>query len=306
MLVCSDPILSLGPSGQLEVGDRAVLKKIDLNELPHWTPWIDRLLHPEAWSRPERNIQKIELEYNQDKWLNAYALHKEMGAQLNPLQLMMRQDPLPADAERCVYRNGQLLQTNLLENYEYLYGFLRERIAEPMKRVDGIVELGSAFGHNLWALARYFEGKKFIGGEYSENAVSLARCLYENQNNITVENFNFYDERYSIFNNIDNKAIVLTSIAIEQCPSAKPFINGLAGCKEKIASVVNLEPTYEALGDATYDLICKRYIEVNDYNRDLLSSLREREDVDIISFSFGVHSFNPILPLSFVHWRFRD
>jgi hypothetical protein len=66
-----------------------------------------------------------------------------------------------------------------------------------------------------------------------------------------------------------------------------------------------LEPSYEFYDDSLLGLMRRRYIELNDYNRDLFSVLQGREDVRILRLEREVVGWNPFNALTLVHWTFR-
>jgi hypothetical protein len=48
----------------------------------------------------------------------------------------------------------------------------------------------------------------------------------------------------------------------------------------------------------------RRYVEANDYNRDLLSALQARSFVRIVETRDDVVGLNPFNPTSVIHWQF--
>jgi hypothetical protein len=51
-------------------------------------------------------------------------------------------------------------------------------------------------------------------------------------------------------------------------------------------------------------LMRRRYAELNDYNRDLLSQLQRRSYIRILSIQTNVIGLNPLNPTSVIEWEF--
>ena len=52
-------------------------------------------------------------------------------------------------------------------------------------------------------------------------------------------------------------------------------------------------------------MMCRRYIDINDYNKNLLSSILDYElkgKCKILSIQKKVLSYNPFLPISIIEW----
>ena len=49
--------------------------------------------------------------------------------------------------------------------------------------------------------------------------------------------------------------------------------------------------------------MCRRYIEINDYNRDLVSTLQGRKDIEILRLGPNKVGWNPFNSLALIEWR---
>ena len=96
-----------------------------------------------------------------------------------------------------------------------------------------------------------------------------------------------------------------TAHALSQLPSARHVIDALAEQADRITAVVNIEPMAPLYDDSLLGLMRRRYLEVNDYNRDLLDELRRRTEVEIVQTRPNIFGQNPFCPVSAVEWRFR-
>lgn len=282
------------------------MRNIDINDLPQWSPWPARLLGLEEFKQPKRDIDKIEQEYNQDKFATCLELYNKSGGTLDPLALRFSigADDLEQECNGVV--DGELVIASERELIDALFRLLPAALADHTRESNTILEMGTAFGANLWKLSELIPGKQYVGADYSENAIQLAKLLYADRSDIRVEKFNFYDERYPVLSEIDAPVTVFTSQAIEQLPSAVPFVDALTRDRDKIAAVVHLEPAYGLHDDSLMGLLRRRYLEINDYNRDLLSELERRPGIDILDVKKDVMGFNAYNSLSLITWKFKS
>jgi hypothetical protein len=100
-------------------------------------------------------------------------------------------------------------------------------------------------------------------------------------------------------------ALIYTAYAAQYVePITRESIEGIAALKPK--AVVHVEPLYEHCDPATLlGLLRRRYIEMNGYNRNLLTMLRQLESegsVRIIQESVAAFGPNPLLAASVIAW----
>jgi SAM-dependent methyltransferase len=281
------------------------MRPLDINELPAWSPWPARLLGVDRFARPQRDLAKIEQEYNCEKFAACLARYEESGGALDPVALRFSIGGRPLDEERDAVWRGDLVVARQQEMIDGLFATLDEVMVALAAESRTIVELGCAFGTNLWHLARRFPGLAYVGGDYSDNAITLAAKLYRDRGDIRVGKLNFYDEAYPVLDAVEGPATIFTSQALEQLPATAPFLDALARYRDKIAAVVHLEPAYDLHDDSLIGLMRRRYLELNDYNRDLVAELRRRPDVRIVELRRDVMGFHAFNPLTLVVWRFR-
>jgi hypothetical protein len=103
-------------------------------------------------------------------------------------------------------------------------------------------------------------------------------------------------------------ALVYTSYATSCVPSiGEDFIARVAAWRPR--AVVHFEPFYEhAGGESLLDMLRRRYIQVNGYNREFLGALKRQEAagrIEIVEERPAVFGVNPLFAASVVAWRPR-
>jgi hypothetical protein len=252
----------------------------------------------------------VDREYDKEKYartLETYRHHSARGP-VTPEDLKrLEAAEAPAPNPRVVSKGDQLFlcAADLVEFREEYLGVLESALRDAVAGAEVVIELGCGYGYNLWRLRNRFPGKLWLGGEFSQNAVRLAGLLFENDRELRVEHFDYYDPAYELFHRAgDRPTVVFTAHSIEQIPSAAPFLIGLSRHRARIRDVFHFEPVYELHGEGLLGLLRRRYAEVNDYNRDLLSGLRARADIRVVQTRADVLGINPLNPTSVIQWRF--
>ncbi|MBD2691069.1 methyltransferase domain-containing protein [Anabaena catenula] len=269
------------------------MKLSNLNEyLSSNNPWANRLIGIETFSR-KRDLEQVEQEYNQDKY------GKLLNFDFADIQL---------------YKNKELELAGLIEkndifismgeeivkiNFSLACSIFYSLISTTLKRYapKRICELGCGYGYNLSYLKNICP--EVYGGEYSENAVKIASFL-----KFDIKKFNYYNlEEYSCL--IRHGSAILTVHSVEQLPNAECFINGLHRNRQNIDVIVNFEPSFLKTRKSLIGTLRNRYIEINDYNRDLITLLMDRNDVEILEYYPDYIGINPLNSTNIVIWRFK-
>lgn len=279
-------------------------RPISLNDLTQWSPWPARLLGQSAWTPPERNIEKVEAEYNQDKYAHCLAFcwqRPEAGAE-EVKQFELGDEP---DQEICMSSGDELWAVTMHDAFSAYQAVLINAMRAAIQEAEVVIELGCGYGFNLWRLSQEFPEKRYVGGEYSQNAVLVAEQIFRSHPVIRVEPFNYYDANYSILQ--DNlkgiKAVVFTVHSVEQLPSAASIIKTLASYGQHDVTFFHFEPAYEIHQDNLFGLMRRRYAELNDYNRDLITCLRSASKIEITQMEADVYGINPLNSTSLICWH---
>lgn len=268
------------------------MKSISLNQyLSVENPWTRRILGVDTFSK-KRDIEQIDREYDRDKYgsLLEFDLDDIELYKLKEFELA----GLGEQNSTKISLGEEVFEGNLQLIRDLYYSTISSTIQKyhPQR----ICELGCGYGYNLSYL-RYICPEVY-GGEYSRNAVKLGNRL-----GMDLQVFNYYNlEDYQI---IRDRSVILTIHSIEQIPSAASFLSGLEKHRQKIDRVINFEPCFLEARTSLFGLFRNRYMQLNDYNTDLVKLLHEREDIEILEYQPDCIGLNPLNSAHLIVWRFK-
>src|SRR6185436_19891688 len=171
-----------------------------------------------------------------------------------------------------------------------------------------LVELGAGWGNVILALLARpaFAGREAWAGELTESGIALIRLLAEAERmRVTAGGCDLSSAALVDFP-VPAGAAVFTAMAMPYVREVgSELLATIASWKPRV--VVHVEPCYEHYADdSLLGLLRRRYTEVNDYNRNLVSALRAAEStgklraVEELPAVFGR---NPLFPVSVLVWR---
>lgn len=267
------------------------MKPISINEyLGSSNVWSKRLLGTSEFQK-KRDIQQVENEYNQDKYAKLLSLELESIEAFKAKEF--EQAGLhPITGEMIISFGDSLFKASVSETRNIYYGIIKTVLAKYIS--ESICELGCGYGYNL-----SFIGKNAYGGEYSKNAVKLAQRM-----GLDVVEFNYYQSED--YNFIRPNTTVFTTHSIEQIPDATVIIENLAKQKSKINYIVHFEPTVVDERTSLLGMMRNKYMELNDYNRNLITVLKNRNDVEILELQTDVFGLMPLNVTNVIVWKFKN
>ncbi|EHJ01498.1 hypothetical protein CDLVIII_5007 [Clostridium sp. DL-VIII] len=263
------------------------MKSVSINDyLNDKNPWLLRLIGDNAFFK-SKDIQEIEREFNTEKY--GY-LSSRNPCTLDECREIEYEEILKRKYQYISFKN-EIFKTNPLIAKNIYESIIKTQVEKYNS--EYYCELGCGYGYNLSLL----KGKTY-GGEYSKNAVNLAKKF-----GLEVSEFNLYKlDNYSF---IKNNSTILTVDSVMYLSNAEVFIDGLNKNKDKIKYVIQFEPNYSIERHDLIGRLRNKYIELNDYNKNLFSVLQDRNDIEIIEFDIDVVSLNPLLPMSMIVWKFK-
>jgi hypothetical protein len=281
------------------------MKPIPLQDLPLWSAWPARLLGLAGWNTVVRTLDKIDREYDQDKYAKCLKFYSLDPRRNTPEEVMQFELGMPQDQRMCVSLGNDLFEMTLSEVRDRYYQLLLSNLKILAATSRTIVELGCGYGFNLWYLQSHLTDYAYAGGEYSRNAVDLAGRLYRDNTRLKVARFNYYEpESWRFLEKLEPPLFVFTSHSIEQLPKAAAFVENIARYRGVIRGVCHFEPVQELYEDHLLGLLQRAYTHANNYNNDLYSMLQDDSRVKIELVHPNVLGMNPLNPTSVIHWTF--
>lgn len=248
--------------------------------------WSRRLLGIENFEKI-RTVDSVNHEYNVDKYLPV------LNSNTLDLQLCKKLELVNAGINNNVFisidNKIYFLDSNrAIEDY-----YINMKNIIKQYTANLLCELGCGYGYNL----SLYDGTKY-GGEYSENAVKIGVKL-----GYDIKYFNYYDE--STYDIIKPHTTIFTNHSLEQIPDAQIFIDNLRQHKDYIDCIIHLEPTYLKSRTDFFGMCRNKYIELNDYNRNLLECVKNVDGSEILEYHEDIFSMNPLNPSNLIIWKFN-
>lgn len=276
-----------------------------INDLPRFSPWPARLLGIEPCLKRYKTPEEVTREYEYDKW----------GPLLNKVQTAERHVTLEdvdnwifddLQPSLCCIDNRLELLSSLDAHRQYLS--LIYTTLKPYMPATALIELGAGYGSVIIALSQCsdFAGTPIKAGEYTTSGMQLLKYLARSQNlPIEVGHCDFSSGQVFDFV-IPRRSVIFTSYATHYVPELPvDFVKALCRCKPQL--VIHFEPCYEHCDPNTLlGLMRRRYIEVNDYNINLITLLHDQQgkgNIKILKEKPTVFGTNPLLSASVIIWK---
>ena len=266
------------------------MEPISINEyLNSNNPWTKRLLGMSDFHK-KRDVQQVENEYNLDKYARLVDFDFKTVEEYK-LKEFEQVGLHPQTGTIFISQGDEIFKVSIPEMRKIYYDLIRSMLSKYAS--ENICELGCGYGYNLG-----FSDKKMYGGEYAANAVKIAKKL-----GLDVSRFNYYEEKdYDL---LRHDTTIFTAHSIEQIPDANVIINNLAKHREKINYVIHFEPTVIHERTSLLGMMRNKYMEINDYNRNLLYVLQERNDVEILELKTDIFGLVPLNTTNLIVWKFK-
>lgn len=280
-------------------------RQYTIDDLPRFSPWPARLLGVEQWEVRRKTPEAVLREYDGDKWGRILSSIEQAERPVTLDEVDRRELDLPVPALAWV-RDAFVLMS-----YPEAHGIYMRMVAETLSAytpASAVAELGCGYGSIVLKLARSaeFEGVPFYAADYTGSGVAAAQQLAATEG-LSVQ-FGRCDFARPDLTDLDlpEGAVIFTSFATPYVPDMpEHFVEALLARRPK--AVVHFEPLYEHADPGTLlGMMRRRYLEVNDYNRNLMTLLRtfhDRGTIRIEREEPAVFGSNPLLSASVVVWR---
>ncbi len=279
-------------------------RRLNLDDLPRYSPWPARLLGLTPWSRKARTKFELEREYEAEKWgpLCRYCESQPEHPPLAHLDAWVA-----GDAEYVAFSvKDELYLADYAEALARYKDFVATNLA-PYAEASALVELAAGYGSILLDLAQRdtFGGLPLLAGEFTPSGRRLImRSARKAGLELTCQAYDFLAPCLSGLVSSPG-ALIFTSYGPSCIPTlAKDFIQALIDCQPR--AVVHFEPCYDHCQDeGLLSMLRKRYIQMNDYNTNLLRLLKDFEQqgaLRIVQEDACAFGLNPLFPASVVAW----
>ncbi len=228
-----------------------------------------------------------------------------------PLRLSDLDAIMQGGEELVLFSEGpDLFETTARDAHSRYRDFVAQTL-KPYLGASAIVELGAGYGSVILNLARRpeFSGVQAYGLDLTSAGAELVSRMSAAEG-VDVGS-GLCDLLAAEITNtpIPEGALLFTSYAAHYEPRhVETFVKALTSLRPK--AVVLIEPCYEHCDETTLlGLLRRRYIEVNDYNTNLVTLLHEQSEAGLVRIlderkaAFGP---NPLLAASVIVWEPAD
>ncbi|KKQ75749.1 MAG: hypothetical protein US96_C0005G0022 [Candidatus Woesebacteria bacterium GW2011_GWB1_38_5b] len=274
-----------------------------LDNLSQFSEWPSIITGNSPMIQFHKNKGEIEREFDKEKWdiLLRKVLSTNKHASLREVENLYF-----GGQKNLCFNNGKFTLLKL-GSAQKKYRLL---ISDYLKNISGespIVELGSGYGSVILDLAKRkeFRKNKFFAADISKNGRELTRLIATNENlDVTILPCDL--TKKTIVSGIPENSILLTSYSVHYQPHlSHQFVESLIKLKPK--AVIHFEPIYEHCETKSlFGQLRKRYIEISDYNRNLMTVLKQAENknrIKITKINPVVFGANSLLPVSVIIWQ---
>jgi len=248
-----------------------------VNELARFSPWPARLLGVNPYSEKHKTSREIIREFEHEKWgplLKRVLLEKGKVSIEKADKMFLKKIP-----DGLTSIGDELYLLSKVDFNNIFLSFI-ESTLKKLLPASALVELGCGYGRVILRLRKLkeFSSMQFKAAEYTPSGIKLINELAKRQR-LDIET-GYCDFSSAKITNISvpPNAIIFTCSAVHYVPKLKNnFVSAIASFKPK--TVVHFEPCYEHCDNKTLlGLMRRRYIEVNDYNKNLVSLLHKQQD----------------------------
>lgn len=307
----------------IQISPSESMTKLDVAALPQWNVHARRLLGDDPPAHHNRDYESMQHEY--DKLTYGALLNQmdQIGARvtvddIRQIQTQRGQEnrtPINdatstqhGQAKTCISLGGDLFEVDLEEAHAIQFNMIVRLASYAFRNCRTVVDLGAGYGYMLHKLRAASDVQRnWIGADSSTTALEIARRVTSEIDDMHFLEFNFYDQKsYDFLRAAEEPIGLITRHAIEQLPSATAFLDSLWPYRSSISCVVHFEPIYNPEDDTELGRLRRRYVETQDYNRDLLVEINQRADVRLICHEPDVIGLNPLNPTTVLQWQFSD
>ena len=251
-----------------------------------------------------KTINEVIREFGDEKWTQIYSLLKNKpGINLNQLEeLINKEEKLSVSVIR-----GNFFEISNSKINEIYIEILKKTLLKYSNQYQTIVEIGAGYGSKILQIASMdeFINNKFIAGELTQQGQGLIKKLASNMDlNMNVGYCDILNGDYNELK-IPHNSIIFSFYSAHYVPDFKKSLyKKILDLSPSV--IIHFEPIYEAFSsDNIYEMMCRKYIEINNYNTNLLETIKSLEKDNLVNYEIqkNVLGSNPFLPISIIECK---
>jgi hypothetical protein len=279
------------------------LVRITIDDLPKYSPWPKRLLSQDPFAVRNKTEKEVLREFQDEKW---GSLLEKVRARKSPTLAELEKIYTDTAAVSPCYDDGNFYLATWQQMQDRHVDLYAEFLGPHVAGASCLVELGAGYGSKLLGIAARegFSDLPLFAGEYTQSGRELISILAKSMNKpVAIGHCDFRTLTIEGMS-IPEDAVIFTSYAALYVPLLSAgFVDLLARLKPR--AVVHFEPCYEHYQESSFHgLMCKRYIELNDYTRNLAGIIEQGRSQTGLSVrtTRNILGNNPFLPISVIEW----
>lgn len=279
--------------------------EIEINNLPLYSPWCARIIGLEQENIHYKTPEEVKREYADEKWKEVCSLLEESPG----IRLYELESKLFGNDMIVTYFDNKLLLMKAWSARKKLYSLYFERMKPYFAKMHCLVELGAGYGSVIMNLLLRVpeEKRKVYSGEYTSSGLKAQSILARNEGlSIATGECDFFSLKKAPVFLEAKHGVVFTSWAVAYVPLLTPsFVDYFLEFEPQY--VIHFEPCYNLFSmDTLHGQMCRRYMQLNDYNRNLVEILCEAQrnkKIDIVYVEKNFYGTNPLAPVSMIVWK---
>lgn len=284
--------------------DKKHFKTLTLDELAGLSTWPARLLSLIPSDIKHKTPKSITREFGNDKWGNLLKYFIDRN-EFSLLDVEAAEQNIN-EVIPCFENGIGFYSTTVMEANKKQKEIYKKNLIPYAKDVSCLVELGAGYGSKIFSLSEFSHLDKLplYAAEYTKSGCDLIKLISKKINKrVTVGRCDF--DKLTIDNiDIPKNSIIFTSYSVHYVKKLKKrFVEFISNLKPKI--VVHFEPCYEYFDEKSlHGLMCKRYMELNGYTKNIASAIEEGciENEAKFEIERNIFGTNPFLPFTVIRW----
>jgi len=252
-----------------------------------------------------KDKRELKREFEDEEWSNLLSKMQSNGlTKIDDVDLIYEQETFID-----VYWNNGFHRVNAVDFIKKQKSFLFHILRTKVKNIKKVIEYGSGFGSKIIFLATEMcdMGLTFASFDLSVSGLDIQKILVANKDiEIEFECVD-YDPNFVMLETSLKDSLIFTFQSFHYWPSI-PQDLFVSFQRKGVKRMCLFEPLFEYQDQGEKHFRAKRdYIDLNDYNKDLLMTVRNEHEVGVIKrleISRPLFGKNPLLPVHLIEIEF--